>query len=69
MDLDALGFYPGVTQLVGDFGDQNHLAARLELSGPARGLPAVYELPLFRIIQEGLNNIGQHAGRVRCWCG
>ena len=24
-------------------------------------MPAVYELPLFRIIQEGLNNIGQHA--------
>ena len=61
VDLDALGFFPALTQLVGDFGDQNQVAARVEVSGPQEALPAVYELPLFRIIQEGLNNIGQHA--------
>ena len=61
VDLDALGFFPALTQLVGDFGDQNQLVAQLDLSGPPDALPAVYELPLFRIIQEGLNNIGQHA--------
>lgn len=61
VDLEALGFFPALTQLVGDFGDQNQLVARLEVSGPPDTLPAVYELPLFRIIQEGLNNIGQHA--------
>jgi PAS domain S-box-containing protein len=62
VDLDAVGFFPALTQLVGDFGDQNQVAARLEVSGPQDALLAVYELPLFRIIQEGLNNIGQHAG-------
>lgn len=61
LDWDALGFFPALTQLVDDFGDQNQLAARLEISGPQDTLPAVYELPIFRIIQEGLNNIGQHA--------
>ena len=61
VDLDALGLIPALTQLVGDFGDQNQLVARLDVSGPQDALPAVYELPLFRIIQEGLNNIGQHA--------
>ncbi len=61
VDLDALGFFPALTQLVGDFGDQHQLPARLEASGPQAALPTVYELPLFRIIQEGLNNIGQHA--------
>ncbi len=61
MDLDALGFVPALTQLVGDYGDQNQVAARLDVSGPQDALPAVYELPLFRIIQEGLNNIGRHA--------
>jgi PAS domain S-box-containing protein len=61
VDLDALGFFPALKQLVCDFGDQNQLVARLELSGPQDTLPMVYELPLFRIIQEGLNNIGQHA--------
>lgn len=61
VDLEALGFFPALAQLVADFGDQNQLVARLELSGPQDALPMVYELPLFRIIQEGLNNIGQHA--------
>jgi PAS domain S-box-containing protein len=61
VDLDALGFFPALAQLVGDFGDHNQLVARLEVAGPQETLPAVYELPLFRILQEGLNNIGQHA--------
>jgi PAS domain S-box-containing protein len=61
VDLDALGFFPALTQLVGDFGDHNQVAARLDVSGPQDALPAVYELPLFRIIQEGLNNISLHA--------
>jgi PAS domain S-box-containing protein len=61
LDLEVMGFLPALRQLVGDFGDQNQLAARLEVAGPHDVLPEVYELPLFRIIQEGLNNIGQHA--------
>ena len=61
VDLEALGFFPALTQLVGDFGDHNQMVARLEASGPQEALPAVYELPLFRVIQEGVNNIGQHA--------
>jgi PAS domain S-box-containing protein len=61
VDLDALGFFRALTQLVADFGDQNQLVARLEVSGPKRRLPAIYELPLFRVTQEGLNNIGWHA--------
>jgi PAS domain S-box-containing protein len=62
MDLDGLGFLPALAQLVGDFGDQNQVAARLEVTGQPDGLPPAYELPLFRVIQESLNNIGQHAG-------
>jgi signal transduction histidine kinase len=61
VDLEALGFVPALTQLVGDFGDQNQLVALVELSGPQGSLPPAYELPLFRVIQEGLSNIGQHA--------
>lgn len=61
VDLDALGFFPALAQLVAEFGDQNQLAALLEVTGQPDALPATYELPLFRIIQEGLNNIGQHA--------
>ena len=61
VDLDALGFFPALTQLVADFGDQNQLPALLDVSGQRVALPKRYELPLFRIIQEGLSNIGQHA--------
>ena len=61
VDLDELGFFPGATQLVSDFGDQNQLIARLDISGQRDALPAVYELPLYRIIQERMNNISQHA--------
>jgi PAS domain S-box-containing protein len=61
LDLEELGFWTSLRQLVDDFGDQNQLVARLDVSGQHDTLSAVYELPLFRIIQEGLNNIGQHA--------
>ena len=61
VDLDELGFFPALAQLVADFGDQSQLAARLDVSGPHDSLPLAYELTLFRIIQEGVNNIGQHA--------
>ncbi|MFO7633322.1 MAG: PAS domain-containing sensor histidine kinase [Caldilinea sp.] len=61
VDLEAMGFFPALAQLVADFGDQNQLVTRLELPGRQDALPAVYELPLFRILQEALNNVGQHA--------
>ena len=61
LDLELLGFFPALTQLVADFGDNNQLLARLDISGPPDKLPSSYELPLFRIIQEGLTNIDQHA--------
>lgn len=67
VDLDALGFFPALAQLVGDFGDQNQLAAQLEVAGQPDALPAAYELPLFRIIQESLNNVGQHAAASAVW--
>ena len=44
-----------------DFGDQNQLVTQIEVTGAQADLPAVYELPLFRILQEGLSNVGQHA--------
>ncbi len=61
VDLESLGFFPALKQLVTNFGDQNQLVAQLEVSEPQTTLPLSYELPLFRIIQEGLNNITQHA--------
>jgi PAS domain S-box-containing protein len=61
VDLETLGFLPALTRLVTDFGDQNQLPARLDVLGLPDSLPASCELPLFRVIQEGLHNISQHA--------
>jgi two-component system sensor histidine kinase DegS len=61
LDLEALGFFPALEQLVSDFGHQNQVAATLEAPETGAPLPAAYELPLFRILQEGLNNITRHA--------
>ena len=60
-DLETLGFLPALTRLVADFGDQHQLIARLELSGPPDVLPVSHQLTLFRIVQAGLHNVGQHA--------
>ncbi len=67
LNLETLGFLPALTQLVSDFGDHNQLAAQLVLSGTQDALPQVYELTLFRVIQEGLNNISQHAQASSVW--
>lgn len=61
LDLETLGFLPALSQFVNNFGDQNQLSARLDISGDPNSLPVAYELPLFRIVQESLNNINQHA--------
>ena len=61
VDLELLGFVPALTQSVDDFGDHNQLLARLEVSGQPTNLPVTYELPIFRIVQEALNNVGRHA--------
>lgn len=61
IDLESLGFLPALTQFVTNFGDQNHLSIQLDIS-PQNTLPTSYELPLFRIIQESLSNVNQHAG-------
>jgi len=59
--LEELGFIAALNQLVHSFGEYNQIVTRLDISGSRDDLPADYELPIFRIIQESLNNINQHA--------
>lgn len=61
LDMESQGFFAALTHWVAGFGGQNGLDVQLRVSGELEGLPADYELPLFRVIQEGLNNIRQHA--------
>jgi PAS domain S-box-containing protein len=60
-NLDAQGFVPALTQLVDGFGQIGQLTARLEVHGPSHCLSAHYQMPLYRIVQQGLHNVRQHA--------
>ena len=59
--LDDLGFVPAVKMLVGEKSQPGGVAIRLVEAGPARRLPADLELSAYRIVQESLNNVLQHA--------
>jgi two-component system, NarL family, sensor histidine kinase DegS len=59
--LDVLGFVPAVRSLMNDLQKSDGITAELKVLGTEkRGSPEV-ELLLFRVVQEGLNNIIKHA--------
>lgn len=47
--------------MAGDIEAQHGLAVRLKVLGESGRLPSDLELTAFRIAQEGLNNVVQHA--------
>ena len=59
--LDELGFFIALRQFSTTFGEQYELQIKLNITGSEERLPPALELPLFRIVQESLNNIGKHA--------
>jgi signal transduction histidine kinase len=67
--LDELGFLPALKQFTKLFGEQYQLQISLEVTGPKEHLPSTLELPLLRIIQESLHNIGKHAQAQRAEIG
>jgi PAS domain S-box-containing protein len=65
--LNELGFLPALRQFMADLGQQYQVRTKLRVSGPEERLPCSLELPLFRIIQEALNNAGKHAQASTVW--
>jgi signal transduction histidine kinase len=65
--LEEHGFFPALRQFLNDFGEQNQLLIHLTVQGQEGDLSASLELPLFRIIQEGLNNVAKHAQAQALW--
>lgn len=69
MSLDDLGLLPTLRRYVDNFVEETGIFMDLEVLGEAEKLPASYEVTIFRLIQEGLNNIKKHAqassGRVK----
>jgi signal transduction histidine kinase len=65
--LEDLGFLPALEMLTKEAGWGQGLSVQLAVSGPARRLPPDLELAAYRIVQEALNNVVQHARANQAW--
>ncbi len=65
--LDEVGLLAALPRYVADFNDQNDVYVDVQIDVAGESLPVALELPLFRVIQEALNNVAQHAGASLAW--
>lgn len=63
--LEDLGFIPALQMLASDAGKSDSLSVSFSVSEVVRRLPPDLELTAFRIVQEALNNVLQHAKASR----
>ena len=61
MALDDLGLPQAVEQLIHLFGERGKLRGTFSLEGAHYSLPKHVEIAIFRIVQEALNNVINHA--------
>ncbi len=59
--IDSLGLGPALQSYLHEWSGRSGIAAQLELDPNLGRLPEMVELSIFRIVQEGLNNIRAHA--------
>lgn len=71
VDLTGMGFVPALEKYVAEFSEQTRLEIGLRVDGATGQIAPVLEPQLFRLVQEGLNNIAKHAqarrAEVRLW--
>jgi two-component system sensor histidine kinase UhpB len=60
--LDDHGLVPALHSQVRDFGEQARVAARFNVRGASPRLTPEQQLVIYRVTQESLSNIAQHAG-------
>jgi two-component system NarL family sensor kinase len=60
-DLDNLGLSAACTSFCSEVQSRANLQVRCQIDLPSARLPSVTELHLFRIVQEGINNIEKHS--------
>jgi signal transduction histidine kinase len=65
--LEDLGFLPALEMLAREADRQGGLRVHLVTDGLVRRLPPDLELAAYRIAQEALNNVTQHAGAANAW--
>lgn len=59
--LEDLGFIPALEMLARETSQEKSPEVRFSTAGPVRRLPPDLELAAYRIVQEALNNVVQHA--------
>ncbi len=65
--LDALGLNVSMQTYCAEFTRRTHLPVTFEVDAPIANLPDVYNITLYRILQESLNNIIKHANATQAW--
>ena len=65
--LEDLGFLPALEVLAREADQRETLSVQLTVSGSPRRLPPDLELAAYRIVQEALNNVVQHAAADQAW--
>ena len=59
--LDEIGLVPALNWLVNNMNSESNIHYRLMVGGKEQKLPSQMETPIFRVIQEALNNIKKHS--------
>jgi signal transduction histidine kinase len=65
--LEDLGFIPALEMLAREAGQSGTPAVLFQVAGAIRRLPPELELAAYRIVQEGISNVVQHAGAGKAW--
>lgn len=62
MTLDDLGLVPTIRRLLDTIQERTGILPEIKVMGEEKRLDSHFEIGLFRIIQEALNNVEKHAG-------
>ena len=65
--LDALGLKVAIQTYCAEFTRHTRLPINLEIDPSLPPLPDVYNVTLYRVLQEALNNIAKHAHATQAW--
>jgi two-component system sensor histidine kinase DegS len=65
--LDEMGLIPAIRWLVDCFNQEGDINIKFDVQGKERELRQEFDIHIFRIIQEALNNIKRHSNATSAW--